>query len=466
MFLGPILPSNLIQDNPEFDFAPPSSYLEGFKAEAQSMFFNSPIADFINMGREEYYKHLEPGTLLSKEEWEKSQYFRKGIDFDAIKSSQNLISENVARIVSERHDKEVERQAVLNNMPSGFTSGLIKFLGGAFGFLLDPVNVGAGVLADSYIGIKSAAVLSELEEASFAQRTITKFGLGATVGGTVVAPQAFSQFAADSLFGEDPSQAATMATIAEGAALGGILHSIFGFKKPITEEANRLAKQTAVNQVLAGKSVRVEDIVEQGMYEARLEDTEPPIEQHEEAIRNVKEEQKAYEDKIAEIDRQLEDDTYAKDSRPDIGDMREAATNIEDFRKGLEKDKEKFQQEISRLKKIQRDHEIALELSNHKGTGITKDRLKAKSDYINTYESDSAYDQQLSEEFNQELKTIPEETENFDKELKERVETMKDQNLLDEEQQDNLDKVNEFDSKVERLKNVIRQAANCLRGSD
>jgi hypothetical protein len=112
---------------------------------------------------------------------------------------------------------------------------------------------------------------------------LARVGAGAAVrgaeGAVVTTPQALSQYDVENQLGENPNVASIFATLGMGAGLGGVIGGVAGFRarSPITVEADQMAKQTAVNQLATGKSVHVDEILQNGYNQARDIETPPSL---------------------------------------------------------------------------------------------------------------------------------------------------------------------------------------------
>lgn len=262
------LPDNLIQDTSDFESPAPTTALKGLGVS---------IGDAVQSGPTFYLltkaiTALAPGKFLSAEDYKNSSYFRSDLSFP------NGVSENVARLRSQEDDAKNISQQQLANMPSGALSGLSRFTGTLIGAALDPVNIGTGLGAEFTIGKSAPALLAAISDAAPIARGAARVGIGATEGAAISTPMALSQYGTESDLQEDPTTLSLIANIGLGAGLGGLVRGAFGFKSPITVESDRVAKQTAVNQLASGKSVNVDPIVQDGYFQARNSEPEVSLE--------------------------------------------------------------------------------------------------------------------------------------------------------------------------------------------
>lgn len=271
-YLGPYIPDNALQDTSEFEPTPQTGLFQGARVSAMDTLSNSPVADFLASSRLELTKHFSPGKFLSQSDWKKSDFFRPGLSFP------KGVSANVAKLSADRIDVEDRRQAELDNMPSGLLSSGSRFVGNTLGFLLDPVNAAASVLAPEYIGVRAAGTLAKVADSGALIKRAAAAGVGATEGAAITAPFALSQFATDDLYGQNPSAITALATIGLGAAFGGVVGGAFGARSVMPNLYNKTAMQTAAGQLASGKAVDVGDIIQQGYHEGRVQEDAIPRE--------------------------------------------------------------------------------------------------------------------------------------------------------------------------------------------
>lgn len=265
---GVYLPASAMPDTSAFEPSAPTSQIGGLALSAQEGFASAPVADLATHLKSFLTQEFSPGKMLSADAYKTSPYFREGLNFPS------GVSENVARLRANEYDQNVSVNSVLDNMPAGLVSGTTKFVGSTIGMALDPVNLATGYGVEATIGTKSASLLSTLAAKPALQRAAT-VGVGAAEGAAITTPQALSQYDAADQLGEDPSVASIFATMGMGAGLGGLIKGLVGVREPITLEADQMAKQVAVNQMATGKSVHVDEILQNGYNEAR--NAEPTI---------------------------------------------------------------------------------------------------------------------------------------------------------------------------------------------
>jgi hypothetical protein len=270
---GIYLPNNVIQDTSDFEPSAPTSRIGGFALSAAESLASAPTLDIGRHLQEGLTQELSPGKFLNAQQYKESPYFREGLNFP------QGISENVAKLRAQEFDQNQATQSILDNMPAGALSGISDFTGNLVGAALDPINLAGGFAAEATIGAHAPQLLAKLSEAPALAQRATQVGVGATEGAAISTPQAISQYDTEQQLGEDPTPLSLLATIGLGAGLGGAIRGAVGFHSPITVESDRIAKQTAVNQLASGKSVHVDEILQNGQFQAQQSTPEIPPEQ-------------------------------------------------------------------------------------------------------------------------------------------------------------------------------------------
>ena len=244
-----------------------TGFLSGLGYNIEEGLEHSPTADLGFDLEKEVDNLISPGDLLTESEWKKSQYFRQGIDANALKQSNGLISENVARLTANDFDDEANRQFHLQQMKSGLSSGSADFLGSLIGFTLDPINAATTVLAPELIGTQAAPLLARAAEVGDKSLLAAKIALSSTEGAAIATPQAVIDYATQINKGQPESSLVPLTSIGLGAGIGGVLRGTFGLRSIISKNSYDVAKQTAAGQIASGKAVDIEDIINKGAYD-------------------------------------------------------------------------------------------------------------------------------------------------------------------------------------------------------
>ncbi len=246
-------PQDSVLNTSEFD-RPKTPLAEAFGDTITEAISTGPTADIFLRSRQVFF----PGNKLNAEEYKKSEYFRPGIEYP------NGVGENIARIRANKYDKERERQFELSQTNNGIVQTASNWTASLIGSLLDPLTDATAVAAPELAGVRVASVLSKLNNIS---RFVPEVGRGLAEGALVATPQALSEYDVQNQLGMDPKAAEILSTIGLGAGFGGAIRGFIAWRNPIKPEADLMARQTAVNQLAEGKSVNVNDIVQQGFYE-------------------------------------------------------------------------------------------------------------------------------------------------------------------------------------------------------
>ena len=202
------------------------------------------------------------GKLLSKEEYEESEYFREGIQV-----GDEGIKEGVAKILAERKDKRDVINFELSRSPGGFGLGAAQFGTALFGSLLDPINIAA-----SFIPVVGQARLAQLtaRAGQTGARAVTGVAEGA-VGAALVEPIVYGQARME--YDQDYTMMDSLLNVAIGGVLGGGLHVGFGKisdRINATKQKQRAdAISVALSQTLADQEVDVVKLHEDSAKRAR-----------------------------------------------------------------------------------------------------------------------------------------------------------------------------------------------------
>jgi hypothetical protein len=228
----------------------------------ETMYYNPTNA----LGRlaNQYLGEGTNGTVLNKDEWEKSEYFRPGIDV-----GNDGIKEGLANLFAERYDKRLNTRIDLNRSRGGLGLMASQFGVGIAGSLLDPLNIASAFIPS--IGLARGATLAnkiKTAGANIAGRSTGKrFMVGAmdgAIGAAILEPLVLSAAYAEQ--DKDYSLMDSFLNVAFGSALGGGLHVGFGKLSdridkipPSTRDTAQIA---ATTQVLNDKNVRVDKLID------------------------------------------------------------------------------------------------------------------------------------------------------------------------------------------------------------
>lgn len=248
------LPPQVLEDFKDFETNQPTGFVEGLTRSASNEFeegFMKPLTAFT-------LDKFDSAPKMSEAEWKQSQYYREGLSFP------NGLTERTAMHEADFYDKKQNYEATMQRMDNGFLRGTSRFVGDTLGFILGSYATGLEAIPIG-IGKLAVPILDLFKEASVARR-VADIGVGVTKGAAITAPQAIAEYKADQFYGEDPSIIEPLVTIGFGMGLGGLIHGITGAKRPVSLDSDLAAKEAAVRQMEAGKSVKVDDIIQHGAY--------------------------------------------------------------------------------------------------------------------------------------------------------------------------------------------------------
>lgn len=290
---GPELPANISQESDEFT----SPFRTTSAAAASEELYDSATGSFTSayaFGKKLLTKVVNPGRQMSYDEWKNSDYYFP------TSANKGPISENVAKIDKQRYEDNFVHQTILAGAPQNLTTSFSTTVAGYIGFMLNPVNTAGFTGASMIVGKASVSLLNALEETSLATSQLSKanqvmlehIGKGAAIGALGFTPDVGSRYATDAYLDQNPDGLSAIATIGMGAGLGGIVGSITGTlakaKLPITDDAFKQMRETAVEQASNGKTVNVDPIIQDGYRRARAAET--PLTDAEKAAISAKKE--------------------------------------------------------------------------------------------------------------------------------------------------------------------------------
>ena len=218
----------------------------------ETLYYNPLSA--LNRTFDQYLGPGANGRVLSFDEFRGSQYFREGIEVD-----ENGITEGLANLLSERHDRRENFRFTLNRSRGGFELGAAQFGTMLAGSVLDPLNV-----ASAFIPAVGQARMATM--AARFGKTGSRLMAGAidgAVGATVLEPLVIGQayLEQDADYGLMDS----FLNVTFGSVLGGGLHVGFG-KISDRIEASRVSDEAlarSVAQAVTDQPITAGRLVEQ-----------------------------------------------------------------------------------------------------------------------------------------------------------------------------------------------------------
>lgn len=218
----------------------------------ETLYYNPLSA--LNRTFDQYLGPGANGKRLSADEYRDSQYYREGIEVD-----ENGITEGLANLFAERHDRRANFRFTLNRSRGGFGLGAAQFGTMLAGSVLDPLNV-----ASAFIPAVGQARMATMA-ARFGKNgsRLMAGAIDGAVGAVAIEPfvigQAYLEQDAD--YGLMDS----FLNVTFGSILGGGLHVGFGKisdrieKSAVSQEA--LAR--AVAQAVTDQPITAGRLVEQ-----------------------------------------------------------------------------------------------------------------------------------------------------------------------------------------------------------
>ena len=218
----------------------------------ETLYYNPLSA--LNRTFDQYLGPGANGRVLSSDEFRDSQYFREGIEV-----GEDGITEGLANLLSERHDRRENFRFTLNRSRGGFGLGAAQFGTMLAGSVLDPLNV-----ASAFIPAVGQARMATM--AARFGKTGSRLMAGAidgAVGATVLEPLVIGQayLEQDADYGLMDS----FLNVTFGSVLGGGLHVGFG-KISDRIEASRVSDEAlarSVAQAVTDQPITAGRLVEQ-----------------------------------------------------------------------------------------------------------------------------------------------------------------------------------------------------------
>lgn len=251
------------EDNSDLEGAPPVGVLRGTVDTAAHDLQFGTTSELIGMAHD----GISPGKVLTHEDYEDSQWKRPGISFP------KGVSEARAKRSADRFDANQKYNFEMSGISNGFLSTTSKLVGGTLGFLADPLNLAASGLAIASAGTLSEPLLAAAAEYGITASLGARFATNALIALSSMAPQSATDFAAGTIYGEDPSVLSALSSLAINSCLGGLIGTvaskpIFGaLKRIIPSSEHFVALKSAVSQLEGGKRVKVDDILQNAAYQ-------------------------------------------------------------------------------------------------------------------------------------------------------------------------------------------------------
>ena len=218
----------------------------------ETLYYNPLSA--LNRTFDQYLGPGANGKRLSTDEYRDSQYYREGIEVD-----ENGITEGLAKLFAERHDRRANFRFTLNRSRGGFGLGAAQFGTMLAGSVLDPLNIASAFIP----AVGQARMATMAARFGKSGSRLMAGAIDGAVGAVAIEPfvigQAYLEQDAD--YGLMDS----FLNVTFGSILGGGLHVGFGKisdrieKSAVSQEA--LAR--AVAQAVTDQPIKAGRLVEQ-----------------------------------------------------------------------------------------------------------------------------------------------------------------------------------------------------------
>jgi hypothetical protein len=203
------------------------------------------------------------GQLLTKQEYQESEFFREGIEVN-----DDGITEGLAELLAESKDRREEINLTLSRSRGGMGLMAAQFGVGLAGSMLDPLNVAAGVFFPN-VSIARAALMMQKYG-----KNGGRFVAGAIDGAaqaTLIEPLILGQATLEQ--DTDYNLMDSFMNVTFGTVLGGGLHAGFGRISDTIEKSKskREALAVATGQALSGQPIRAGELHAQAERQADIE---------------------------------------------------------------------------------------------------------------------------------------------------------------------------------------------------
>ncbi len=168
----------------------------------------------------------------------------------------------------------LERQDLMDNMAPGFISWTGKTGAGLLANFLDPGGLATGAGVEKTLGEWGAMTLASMANKNIAAKLVTKAAFGAAEGATISFPYVMSSKDYYQHIQMPMTDENVINSLLYGAALGGLMRTAFGYKKPITSDNQLNALATAKAQADAGNKVDIGMLLQDGAFKERLNDAD------------------------------------------------------------------------------------------------------------------------------------------------------------------------------------------------
>ena len=236
-----------------FDYARAGT-LDVLGATFEETLYYNP-ANALARLQEQYLGEGTTGTVLSKEEYLESEYFREGIEV-----GDEGIKTGLASLLAERVDRRDAFNTTLSRSKGGLGIGIAQFGVAIAGSVLDPLNIASAFIPA--VGPARAATLASRYGKNGSRAVVGT--IDGAVGAAVVEPLVIGAAIAEQ--DKDYGLMDSFLNVAVGSALGGGLHVGFG---AISDKINRLPPKTrdttqriSLGQALNDENVSINQLID------------------------------------------------------------------------------------------------------------------------------------------------------------------------------------------------------------
>lgn len=203
------------------------------------------------------------GQLLTKQEYQESEFFREGIEVN-----DDGITEGLAELLAESKDRREEINLTLSRSRGGMGLMAAQFGVGLAGSMLDPLNVAAGIFFPQVSIARKALMMQKYGKNG------GRFVAGAIDGAaqaTLIEPLILGQATLEQ--DTDYNLMDSFMNVTFGTVLGGGLHVGFGRISDTIEKskASREALAVATGQAISGQPIRAGELHAQAERQADIE---------------------------------------------------------------------------------------------------------------------------------------------------------------------------------------------------
>lgn len=456
--------------------APKYSAWEAAQAIKEDIKAEAPVESLKYLRDITWSNNVNPGKLMSQEEWRQSDYYLEGLNYDQIKNGDGLIGQNTAEIIYKRHKASLERDEIITNSSQTYGAKALYMGAAVAGYFSDNLNiaftvgsVGVGNLIRAWgMGGKVfSAAANPIARAS--ARTALEMGIAVAETGLALAPDKAINYASKKETGIEVNPLESMIDYLKETGLAapvylflkGVGASVVGTYKggkyvygkvkeayrPVTPETHAIALDTTLAQMASGKVVDVEPVLKAGMADMK--------EGQSGAIGDMLIENKA----ALQATRAAEIDVIEKLEK-ELAD----SSTLDSETLGLK------QQELAEAKdrlleitEAMEQNETITTLQAQDGEPITLEKLEEIKERNASYKSDTAYDQMDGEIYHKDVMNAEAINKNPDMSLIDnKLKELESKGKLSPEALEVINATNKALQDSEVIEDALTQIVDCL----